>query len=42
MESFTWHDQRHDFVLQHVMSGTDLYTVIESLGGGILILRPQK
>ena len=32
IENFTWHDQRHDFASQHVMSGTDVYTVMELLG----------
>lgn len=32
IENFTWHDQRHDFASQHVMSGTDLYTVMALLG----------
>lgn len=32
IENFHWHDQRHDYASQHVMSGTDLYTVMELLG----------
>ena len=32
IKDFHWHDQRHDYASQHVMAGTDVYTLMKLLG----------